>query len=110
MKKITQIFTILSVVTILFACNGYNKILKSGTLDEKYEAAKKLYDNESYYKAYTLFDELLSVHKGTAKAPDVYYYYTYFSITIKIMFWPVIILQTLQKTLVQIQEQRNFNI
>lgn len=41
----------------------------------KYDAAVKYYNNKKYYQALQLFEELISVFKGTARAELTYYYY-----------------------------------
>jgi outer membrane protein assembly factor BamD len=55
----------------------YNKIVKNGSLDEKYAAAIKYFEKEDYTKALTLFEELMSVYRGTGKGEEVHYYYAY---------------------------------
>lgn len=67
---------ILSLISvILFSCTEYQKVLKSGDYNLKYTEAIKLYDKGDYYRAQTLFDELISIFKGTDKAEDILYYY-----------------------------------
>lgn len=55
----------------------YNKLVKYGSLEEKYQAAIKYFDKEDYSKAITLFEELMAVYKGTARGEEVHYYYAY---------------------------------
>jgi len=55
----------------------FNKLVKSSDMDAKYAAAVKYFDKEDYTKALTLFEELMSVYRGTAKAEEVNYYYAY---------------------------------
>lgn len=55
----------------------YNKLVKNGSLEEKYNAALKYFDKEQYTKALTLFEELMSVYRGTARGEEVHYYYAY---------------------------------
>ena len=55
----------------------YNKIVKFGTLDEKYAAAIQYFEKEDYSKAITLFEELMAVYRGTARGEEVSYYYAY---------------------------------
>ncbi len=43
----------------------------------KFEKAKAYYEKEDYARAVALFDELLSIYRGTSKAEDVYFYYAY---------------------------------
>lgn len=73
-KSIFYLISILS--TVLISCNGYQKILKSGDLDFKYDQAIKFYEAEEYVKAFPLFDELLLLYRGTDKAENIYYYYS----------------------------------
>lgn len=55
----------------------FNKLVKSGDLEAKYAAAIKYFDKEDYSKAIILFEELMSVYRGTAKAEEIHYYYAY---------------------------------
>jgi outer membrane protein assembly factor BamD len=51
--------------------------LKSSDLGLKYEAAIKFYNEGKYMKAYPLFEELVTIYRGTAKAEQLYYMYAY---------------------------------
>ena len=62
---------------MLCSCSKYQQLLKSTDLDHKYEMAKQYYNEEEYYKAFPLFEELLTLYKGTSKGEEVYYYYAY---------------------------------
>jgi len=52
-------------------------MLKSTNLDEKLDYAVKLYDKKQYYKALPLFEELITLYRGTKKAEKTYYYFAY---------------------------------
>ena len=71
-----KISSILLVFTLL-SCSEYQKVLKSTDLEYKFTKAKEYYEKEKYNKAYPLFDELLTLYRGTQKAADVYYYLAY---------------------------------
>jgi outer membrane protein assembly factor BamD len=76
-RKVIIVFTVL-IASLLYSCDGYNKLLKSQDYEKKYEAAVKYFEeDEDYFKALQLFDELLVVYRGTVKAQKVYYYYAY---------------------------------
>lgn len=60
---------------LLSSCTEYQKVLKSGDYNLKYEKAVELYEEGDYYRAQSLFDELISIFKGTDKAEDILYYY-----------------------------------
>jgi outer membrane protein assembly factor BamD len=75
-----QIIVVLAILTgILFgSCGGdFNRIQKSGDAQGKYDAALKYYKSADYVKALQLFEELLSIYRGTAKAEEISYYYAY---------------------------------
>lgn len=74
-KGIAIILLILSFLTT--SCSDYQKLLKSSDYELKYEKAKEYYEKQDYAHAITLFEELLSVYKGTKKAEEIYYYYAY---------------------------------
>jgi len=81
---ITRIFTksvsvfSLTALLLLASCGGtYKKIEKSGDTQLKYNAALAYYKGGNYLKALPLFEELLTVFRGTEKAQDIYYYYAY---------------------------------
>jgi len=53
--------------------------MKSSDMEAKYTAAVKYYDKKDYYHALQIFEELISVFRGTSKAEMSYFYYTYCS-------------------------------
>ncbi len=62
-----------------FTIGKFNKLVKSTDMDAKYAAAVKYFDKGDYTHALTLFEELMSVYRGTAKAEEIHYYYAYCS-------------------------------
>lgn len=69
--------TYLAVAVTLASCGEYQQVLKSTNLDYKFEKAVEYYDAGEYNKAYPLFDELITLYRGTAKAQEVYFYYAH---------------------------------
>jgi outer membrane protein assembly factor BamD len=59
------------------ACNPYQKLLKKGDVNSKYEKAKEYFDKEHYSKAILLFEDILPYVKGTGLAESANYYYAY---------------------------------
>ncbi len=55
----------------------FQKLMKSGSVDEKYEAAVKLYNEKDYSRALQLFDQLAGVMRATDKSQKISYYYAY---------------------------------
>ncbi len=68
------IFSILTSL-ILSSCSEYQKVLKSSDYNYKYTKAVEYYEEEDYYRAQSLFDELVTIFKGSDKAEDILYYY-----------------------------------
>lgn len=64
-------------VVIGFTGCEYQRVLKKGTIEEKYNTAKKYYNKKDYVKAVPLLEELVGVYKKPDKAAEVYYYYAY---------------------------------
>lgn len=69
-------FILCFLVCLAFtACSEYNRILKKGSTEEKFEAAKQYYEEEECYRALPLLEELIGLTRGTTRAEEVYYYY-----------------------------------
>lgn len=75
--KKTGLYILLSFAIVLVSCDGYNKLVKSSNYELKLEKAQQYYQKKNYVKAMGLYEELIPVYKGTDKAEEIYYYYTY---------------------------------
>jgi outer membrane protein assembly factor BamD len=62
---------------LLGACDKYNKLLKSTDYELKLVKAKQYFDKGSFIKASQLYEELIPVVKGTDRAEEVYFHYTW---------------------------------
>jgi outer membrane protein assembly factor BamD len=60
-----------------FSSCKFSKILKNGSVDEKYEMAVKLYTQKDYSRALQLFDQLTGAMRATDKSQKIAYYYAY---------------------------------
>ena len=77
-QKIKVISLLVVTLSLGFtSCSEYQKVLKSSDYEWKYEKAKEYYEKEDFARAVSLFDELLTIYKGTTKAEDIMYYYSY---------------------------------
>lgn len=76
-KNILKPLIIVLLGLFVASCSKFSKILKSDDSEKKYAAAIKYYEKKDYYRAGQLFDDLLIEYRGSAKAEEVYYYYTY---------------------------------
>ena len=65
------------LILLLTSCSEYTRIQKGQDVDAKLDLAIKLYNKSEYYKALPLFEELITVFRGTKKAEKTYYYYSY---------------------------------
>ena len=78
LKKAAKYLFFLSIVVFIASgCSKYSKMLKSTNSDAKLEFAIDLFNKKQYYKALPLFEELVTVYRGTKKAEKTYYYYAY---------------------------------
>lgn len=73
---VRQLIIIISLAT-LASCTGYQKLLKQGTPEEKYEAAKKYYQKKDYVRAQPLLEELLTLYFGKREREEIYYLFAY---------------------------------
>jgi len=67
----------LVLILIFSSCNNFRKIQKSGDWELKYRAALEYYDQEEYYKASTLFEEIIPILRGRPEAERVQFYFAY---------------------------------
>lgn len=68
---------ILLLPLLLFSCSKFTRLQRTGTIDERYKAAVAYYEDEDYYRAGLLFQDLLPQVNGTARAEECNYYYAY---------------------------------
>lgn len=76
MRKIFIYILVVSLASFIWACK-HNKVLKSTDLTFKYEMANKYFDEEEYYKAIPLLEELIPIYRGTEKAERLFYVYAF---------------------------------
>jgi outer membrane protein assembly factor BamD len=72
--KLIVVFTMLFVVSCK---SGHNRVLKSSDPNEKYDQAIEYYNAKRYKMAAPLFEELISLYRGTTKSEKIYFYYAY---------------------------------
>ncbi|MCB2408447.1 outer membrane protein assembly factor BamD [Hymenobacter lucidus] len=76
MQSFRPAFFILLVSTLLLgSCTGYQKLLKSGDVNKKYEAAVQYYDKGDFFKAGTLLEDLIPLLKGRPEAEKAQFYF-----------------------------------
>lgn len=65
------------ILLLNFACDGYNKILKSTDAELQLVKANEYYDAEKYSKALPLYESVYSLARGSNKAEDILYKMAY---------------------------------
>jgi len=63
--------------SIAISCSEFRKIQKSTDWKRKYDAAMKYYEEEEYYKANVLLEDIIPIIKGTKEAELAEFYYAY---------------------------------
>lgn len=67
----------LIILLISSSCTRFRKIEKSEDWRVKYEAALNYYDQEEYYKASILFEQILPIVRGLPEGEKVQFHYAY---------------------------------
>jgi outer membrane protein assembly factor BamD len=71
------LFILASALLLSLSSCKFQKLVKSGSVDEKYEMAVKLYNEKDYSRALQLFDQLVGAMRATDKSERIYYFYAY---------------------------------
>jgi len=76
-SKSGYIYVLFLVVVSMMvsSCSKYQQLLKSNRNEDKYTAAVQFYEKKDYDRALPLFEQLLTISKGTSKYEMVFYYY-----------------------------------
>ncbi|UBM58863.1 outer membrane protein assembly factor BamD [Marinilongibacter aquaticus] len=76
--KLKKLSLLLIALVSLTACHrSFIRLQKSGTTQEKYQAAIKYYNEADYYRANVLFDEIVPLLKGDSTAEKSQFYNAY---------------------------------
>ena len=67
----------LTILLIITSCGNFRKIEKSQDWRVKYEAALKYYEDEEYYRAAILFEQILPIVRGLPEGEKVQFFYAY---------------------------------
>jgi outer membrane protein assembly factor BamD len=66
---------ILALIASLASCDNLEKIQKSKDYNFKLKKANEYYDQKKWHNANTLYNEVLTVYKGTNEMENIYYKY-----------------------------------
>lgn len=75
--KIRTFVPFLLLLLLLESGCSFQRTLKHGDVDAKYELAMKLYEQRDYSRALQLFDQLIGVTRATDRSQRIYYSYAY---------------------------------
>jgi outer membrane protein assembly factor BamD len=75
--KLKGIIILLSIITLLSSCSSYQKVLKSGSFDDKFNAGMDYYKKKEYYKAGMIFEAISAQALGKPQMEDIKFYYAY---------------------------------
>ncbi len=76
-RVIFRAFFSVFILFVAFACSKFRKIEKSTDWRVKYEAALRYYEQEDYYRATVLFDQILPIVRGLPEGEKVQFYSAY---------------------------------
>lgn len=72
-KNVRKYLWLLLFVPLTWSCSEYQKLLKSDNYELKLEKAKEYYEDEDYYRAMSLLEELRSIYRGSNEAEEITY-------------------------------------
>ncbi len=74
----SRLFVLYFAVLLVFtSCSKHQKLLKSSDNELKYETAVSYFNKGDYNRALQLLEQLVAVFRGTSRAENVFYYYSY---------------------------------
>lgn len=68
---------LLAASLFFLSCSKFTRLQKRGTLEQKYEAANKYFNEGKFYKASLLYEEIIPLMRGTSQAEKAQFYYAY---------------------------------
>lgn len=75
--SLKNLFLIFFTLIVVSSCSNFRKIQKSDDWRVKYDAALTYYEKKDYFKAATLFEEILPIIKGSEEAENAQFLFAY---------------------------------
>lgn len=75
--RVKNLLLIILSITLLSACTGYEKVVKSNDVNYKLVKANEFYEKKRYPQANTVYESLIPVMKNTRNYEGLYYKYAY---------------------------------
>lgn len=76
-KNFPIVILLLILTGFTWSCSEVGKLYRSKNIEDREKAAQLLFEKKDYEKAVFLYEELLSLYKGTSKAEDIMYSYAW---------------------------------
>lgn len=73
----TKLLSTISLLILFSNCSEFRQVQKNGTWEEKLKAAMKYYEEEDYYRASLLFEEVIPIIKGSNEAEKAEFFFAY---------------------------------
>ena len=73
MKMIFKILSVSLLMSVLFSCSDYQKIIKGDDYEKKFIHANRMYEKGTYTKAMTLYEQIYQRFPKTDKGEVAYY-------------------------------------
>ena len=70
-------FLLLITILVVTSCSKFSRLQKTGTDQEKYDAAMSYYKKGDFYRSGLLFEELIPLLKGSTESELAQFYYAY---------------------------------
>lgn len=77
MQKMRLFVGVFILGVLISSCSKFSKLQKSGTDDQKYQAALDYYKKKDFYRAGLLFEELIPILKGSEQQELASFYFGY---------------------------------
>jgi outer membrane protein assembly factor BamD len=76
-NNLASYFLLFITVIIITSCSKFSKLQKTGTDQQKYDAAMAYYQKGDFYRSGLLFEELIPLLKGSTESELAQFYYAY---------------------------------
>jgi len=76
-NSLASYFLLFITFLVITSCSKFSKLQKTGTDQEKYDAAMSYYKKGDFYKSGLLFEELIPLLKGSTESELAQFYYAY---------------------------------
>jgi outer membrane protein assembly factor BamD len=76
-NSLASYFLLFITILVVTSCSKFSKLQKTGTDQEKYDAAMSYYKKGDFYRSGLLFEELIPLLKGSTESELAQFYYAY---------------------------------